>query len=123
MKGLPGILGVVAEIAGAPAAERLALARGGTEMKISGRKDGPLARLIGVEAAEALVDQLGPVKVTIPMAHLRGEGARRAAVAKMIAEGKTAAQAALAADVHERTARRVREAAARGPGPLFDRKD
>lgn len=116
----PGILGKIAEVAGDEAAQKLALRLGGTEMKISGRKDGKLARLVGNEAARKIAEALGPEKFTIPMAHVRGQKGRRLAAAKMLAEGATAAATALACDVHERTAFRVREAVAKGDLPLLD---
>lgn len=116
----PGILGRIAEVAGDGAAEKLALHLGGTEMKISGRKGGKLARLVGDEAAARIAEALGPEKITIPMAHIRGQKARRMAAAKMLNEGATAAATALACDIHERTAFRVREAVAGGSLPLLD---
>lgn len=106
---LPGILGEIAAIAGVRAATRLALRHGGQELKLSAHPQSALASIVGTDAAVAIVEAFGPVKVTIPMAHLRGTRARRAAVAKLIAEGSSAAKAAQACDVHERTARRVRE--------------
>lgn len=107
---LPGILGEIAIIAGSRAAERLALRHGGQELKLSSQAGSALAKTVGVEAAAAIVAAIGPVKVTIPMAHLRGTRARRAAVAKLLADGMSNAKAAETCDVHERTARRVREA-------------
>lgn len=108
MTSWPGILGTVAEVAGDRAAQTLALKLGGCELKISGRKNGKLAQLVGDEAARKIAAALGPEKVTIPMAHLRGQRGRREAAAQMMREGATAAQAAQACDVHERTAWRVK---------------
>lgn len=120
MTAWPGVLARIAEAAGDEAAQKLALRLGGTEMKISGRKGGKLARLVGDEAARKIAEALGPEKITIPMAHVRGQRGRRIAAAKMLAGGATAAQTALACDVHERTAFRVREAVAKGSLPLLD---
>ena len=109
MSQLPGILGVIAEIAGESAATRLALAAGGTEMKFSRHPKSALARIVGAEAAKAIVEVLGPEKYPVPMAHLRGQKGRRTQAAQMLAAGASANDVAKACDVHERTARRVRK--------------
>lgn len=122
MSRLPGILGLIADVAGESAATRLALAAGGTEMKFSKSPKAALARIVGADAAKLIFDEFGAQKYVIPMAHLRGEKGRRAAAAKMLVEGKSANEVARAVDVHERTARRVRNrvSAARQVGlPLF----
>jgi hypothetical protein len=118
---LPGILGEIADVAGEVAALKLAQARGGTEMKISGRAGGVLAQIVGDEAAAKIAELLGPEKYTIPMASVRGRAARQAALAKAMAEGTSSNAAALQHDVHERTARRARRKLKEGPGPLFER--
>jgi hypothetical protein len=118
---LPGILGEIADVAGEVAALKLAQARGGTEMKISGRAGGVLAQIVGDEAAAKIAELLGPEKYTIPMASVRGRAARQAALAKAMAEGTSSNAAALQHDVHERTARRAKRKLKEGPGPLFER--
>ncbi|MFN3858402.1 MAG: helix-turn-helix domain-containing protein [Caulobacter sp.] len=115
---LPGLLGRIAEIAGEAAALNLARELGGQELKISGRPGGKLARIVGDEAAAAIADAFGPEKITVPMAHLRGQKGRRAAAARMMAAGATVTQAARACDIHERTAWRAR-ADEPQPLPLF----
>ncbi|MFN3582595.1 helix-turn-helix domain-containing protein [Phenylobacterium sp.] len=109
MSRLPGILGEIARVAGASAATRLACAAGGTEMKFSAHPGAALAKIVGAEAAKAIVAELGPEKYVIPMAHLRGQKGRQAAAAEMLAQGASANVVAKACDVHERTARRVRK--------------
>ena len=109
MGKLPGLLGVIEAIAGGAAATRLALKAGGTEMKFSSHPKSALARIVGAEAAKAIVAELGAVKYTIPMAHLRGQNGRRAEIARRLAADQSAAEVALACDVHERTVRRVRK--------------
>lgn len=113
-----GFLGLVERLAGLEAAEELVRRRGGTEIKLSAHPKGVLATIVGPEAAKAIVEERGPEKVTVPMANLRGQGAKRAAVARLSAEGKSASQVALICDVHERTVRRVRERL-KTPLPLF----
>lgn len=121
MSRLPGILGEIADVAGEVAAIKLAQARGGTEMKISGRPGGSLAQIVGDEAAAKIAELLGPQKYVIPMASLRGRAARQAALVKAMAEGASSNSAALQHDVHERTARRAKMKLKQGPGPLFER--
>jgi hypothetical protein len=106
---LPGLLGEIERIAGKSAATRLALHAGGTEMKFSANPKSALAKIVGADAAKAIAAELGGEKYTIPMAHIRGQKGRRAQAAKMLADGASANDAAKACDIHERTARRVRE--------------
>lgn len=113
------LFGQVAEILGAEATQKLILRRGGTEMKISGRATGPFAKIVGAAAAKAVVDQIGAVKITIPMATARGQKGRRAMVARLLAQGGKLSATALTADVHERTVRRVRERLKDNSLPLF----
>lgn len=121
MSRLPGILGEIADVAGEVAALKLAQARGGTEMKISGRAGGALAQIVGDEAAAKIAELLGPQKYAIPMASLRGRAARQAALAQAMANPDMSSNtAALQHDVHERTARRARKKMKEGPGPLFE---
>lgn len=117
---LPGILGEIEDVAGTAAALKLARERGGTEMTFSGRPGSVLALIVGDEAAARIADRLGPQKYTIPMANVRGRGARQAAVARMMEGEASASSAARAHDVHERTARRIRTKLKSGNGPLFD---
>lgn len=117
---LTGKLAEIAEVAGVSAALKLARELGGQELKLSDRPDGKLARLVGQEAAVAIVEAFGRgEKLTIPMGHLRGARARREAVARMMANGASVSQAAAAVDVHERTARRAKNRPPK-PLPLFD---
>jgi hypothetical protein len=88
-------------------------------MKLSASVRGPLAKLVGVEPARAIVADLGFGPYIIPMGSVRGPAGRRAAAAKLMAGGANAQEAALACDIHERTARRVRTNLKRSPGPLF----
>lgn len=109
MSHLPGILGTIATVAGEAAALKLARELGGTTIKLSADPAGKLATVVGVEAAEAMVKEWSQgYFLTIPMAHLRGAGARRAQVARMIESKVPTAKAALACDVHDRTAKRIK---------------
>ncbi len=125
MSALPGLLGRIAAVTSDGVALKLAQARGGTEMKFSRRKGGALAKIVGDANAVKIVELLGSERYVIPMAHLRGRGARQLAVAKALAHPEaSSAKIALTHEVHERTARRIRErvktgAMKLGAGPLF----
>lgn len=118
-RAFTGVLAVIAEAAGPAAALKLARELGGTELKLSARRGGKLARIVGHAEARAIVEALGHTKITVPMANLRGARGRREAAARMLREGASAARAALACDVHERTAWRIK-ARTPAPAPLFD---
>lgn len=120
MTTFPGVLGVIERVAGKDAATKLALRAGGTVMTFSPRPSGALAKIVGPEAAKAIVAELGAEKYTIPMAHLRGQKGRRAVAARLLAQGASSAQTSLACDIHERTARRIRKKS-QEKAPLFDR--
>lgn len=121
MSALPGILAEIAEVAGEAAALQLARTLGGTELKVSGRPKGALAKVVGATAAAKIAAALGPTKILVPMASARGQRGRREQVAKMLAEGASARQAALACDVHTRTVERVSRKVRESDAPLFDR--
>lgn len=117
--GLTGKLGEIADVAGTAAALKLVRALGGHEIKLSARPNGKLARIVGQEAARAIVEAMGAAKITIPMANLRGQAGRRAAAARMLDSGASISEAASAVDIHERTAFRVKNTLKK-TGSLFD---
>lgn len=124
MSGLPGILGAVEELAGVEAALQLAREYGGTQISLSDAPGALLVRLIGQEAASAIVQRIGRGKVVVPMATARGQKGRRAQAAALLSKDATATQVALACDMHTRTVWRVKKALKEdGSLPLFDRKD
>lgn len=117
MSRLPGILGDIADVAGLDAALKLARARGGTAMKISGRAGGALAQIVGDDAATKIAELLGSIEYTIPMANLRGQKARRAKARMMLQQGVPSSKVALAVDVHLRTIERLRQRERDDPDP------
>ena len=121
MSRLPGLLAEIELITDTETATRLALRAGGTEMKFSAHPDSALAQIVGAAAAAIIAAKMGPQKFTIPMAHLRGARGRRIAIARMLDADVSATEAAKACDVHERTARRVREKMKKRDPDLFDR--
>lgn len=116
--GFTGRMAEIAEAAGVAAALQLVRELGGREIKLSAKSDGKLARIVGAEAARKIVAALGNEKITVPMAHLRGQRGRREAAARMLDEGASISQVAGAVDVHERTVFRVK-AETKKPGSLF----
>lgn len=83
--------------------------RGGTEITIPKRPEGPwLARTIDTEAATLLLIEFGPAKLTLPMADGRGAGARRRKMRQMLADGASVMDPALACGLHVRTVHKYR---------------
>lgn len=108
MSGLPWFLAEVEKAAGIDAALKLAQVFGGVEISLSAAKSSALARAVGPAAAQAIVQAIGRGKVLVPMATARGARARRASAAQLMANGASDQTAALACDVHIRTAKRIR---------------
>lgn len=125
MSDLPGILATIATVTDEATALKLVQALGGTSLKLSAAPDGKLATVVGVEAAEKIVKEfIQGDTVVIPMANRRGAGARRAAVARMLIDGGKIHTTALACDVHERTAKRMRARLKDQEDlPLFKKRD
>ncbi len=119
---LPGILEHVEAVAGRTAALQLAREFGGTMISVSDAPGAALVRIVGQAAASTLVERLAREKVWVPMAGQRGAGGRRAQAAAMFAAGATTREVALAADIHQRTAKRVK-AQTKTELPLFERRE
>lgn len=108
MTRLPGILADVERAAGHDIALQVLSTFGGQTITFSTAADSALVQAVGPEAAAAIVKKVGGGRVTIPMANARGQRARWAVAAQRLAQGATTNEAAAAADVHERTVRRLR---------------
>lgn len=109
MSRLPGIAGTIADVIGLEATVRLLRWRGGCEIAVPVRPEGSaLAREIGDDAARRMVAHFGPGKLLLPMASVRGAGARRAQALEMLERGASLAEVALACDLHTRTVSRLR---------------
>lgn len=119
---LPRVLRQIEAVVGLKIALAVAERFGGTVISLSAAEGAALAEAVGTAAAEKIVHALGRGRITIPMANVRGQRGRRAAVAQLVAKGVSARDAALACDVHERTVWRVKarpKTAPEAPG-LFD---
>lgn len=106
--GLTGLLGRIADVAGVKAALAVLEAYGGREMSLSAQPTAALASIVGAEAAAAIVQEIGVGKVTIPMAHLRGQRGRREAAFRMLRSGAKIGEVVRAIDIHERTVYRLK---------------
>ncbi|WP_296639154.1 hypothetical protein [Roseinatronobacter sp.] len=127
MTQLPGIAGEIERVIGLDLTVRLLQRRGGCELHIPQRVPGSLlADIVGDDAAAKLAEVIGPGKIVLPCAHLRGQGARREDARAMLRQGASLQQVALACDMHMRTVSRLRaeietEAGLRQPKLPFDR--
>lgn len=109
---LPGILGEIADVAGIEAAWALAMTHGGTRIYIKADPSPGywLVELIGPEAAAAICKYLkvgdSGAYILIPIAKLDQQRRR---LFRALQDGASAAEAARAAGMHERTAFRARK--------------
>ena len=115
----------LAALLGVPAAQRLVEAFGGTEelyIPKTAVAEGvhPIATAIGPEAYRRLVTEFGGLYLTVPMSLHHGQVKGR--VARALADGASAAEAARRAGCTGRYARRVRADQAPDPDQprLFD---
>ena len=129
MTNWPGILAVVAEVAGDAAAAALARERGGIRCYIPATaKDGHwLTELVGREAAEAICRAIGGGEIVVPMA---GDGLAmqtRRRMEEMIRNGMPAPRIARTLGVSERTVwrhkARLRQRDKRQPSLFDDQQD
>ena len=120
MTSLPGLLGDIAEIAGAEIAYRVAAARGGTRASIPPRAQAGhwLTELLGMEEADKICRGLATLDNEGKLRGIRDEiiprgpasllrNARRIA-RQALDEGKPAREAARIAGLHERTIWRMK---------------
>lgn len=125
MNELPGILAEIADIAGEDAALAVAAARGGTQVYIPPvpNRDHWLSRLVGHQAAKEIADRLtcgvGGRRLDLPLGP-KGLIARgRAKVDRLIGDGRSERDIALATGY---TSRAVRMRKARHKGKRDDRQ-
>ena len=101
---LPGIAAEITKAIGPDLTVKLLKARGGTELMVPRRARGTvLAALVGEPAAERVIEALGPGKVVLPCAHLRGAGARKLQAMQLLRAGRSLSEVALECDLHIRT--------------------
>ncbi len=113
---LPHVLAEVAAVAGYDAALKLAEARGGTQIYLPPEPDADhwLSQLLGVAAARAIADRLtcgvGGMRIDLPVGPANPQAARRAEVDRLLREGWSERDIALATRYTIRGIRRRRAA-------------
>ncbi|WP_151720200.1 helix-turn-helix domain-containing protein [Gemmobacter serpentinus] len=111
MTTFPGIAGQIEEAIGVELTTLLLRRWGGCEVSIPKHAQGTkLAEVIGMEAAEILIREIGHGKLVLPCATLRGAKRRRAEAIALLRRGMSASQVALACDLHTRTVHAYRAA-------------
>ncbi|TRD18377.1 hypothetical protein [Palleronia caenipelagi] len=89
------------------AATRLLSLRGGTRIEIPQRPTGSsLSEIIGADGVGRLIEGFGPGRLQLPTGHCRGSGGRRRQAKRMLREGRSIRDVALALDLHMRTVER-----------------
>lgn len=128
MTQLPGIAGEIETVIGLAATVDLIEARGGTTIEIPKRAKGSeLARIIGIDAAQEIIDFYGTGRLSIPMAGLKGRRARerktRDRAFAMIDAGASNMQIALECGLSRRAVQNYRQQYGEDPNgdqlPLF----
>jgi hypothetical protein len=106
---LPGIAAEIVALIGLDLTVKLLKERGGTDIEIPARARGSaLAGIVGVRAAEIMVAGMGRGRITLPCAHMRGQGRRRHEARAMLRAGRSVREVALACDMHQRSVARIK---------------
>lgn len=117
---LPKVLAEIAEVAGLDAALQLAQTRGGTEIYIPAAcgPDHWLTQAVGQDAAQAICRHFagaGPgIRLELPLGPTGSAARARRTIDRLIAEGRSEREIALAVGCTGRTVRRRRRRAAGG---------
>jgi DNA-binding NarL/FixJ family response regulator len=99
-----GLAGQIEEAIGREATATLLARWGGCQISVPVKAEGSaLAGVIGVEAATQLIAVFGHGKMTLPCADARGMKRRRAEAIRMLRDGYSLQEVALACDLHTRT--------------------
>jgi len=111
MTVFPGIAGEIEQIIGQELTIVLLRRWGGCEVSIPKNAQGTkLAEVIGMEAATALIREIGHGRVVLPCGTFRGAKRRRAEAMTLLRQGMSVSQVALACDLHTRTVHGYRAA-------------
>lgn len=109
MTTFPGIAGEIEALIGVELTVLLLRRWGGCQTTFPRRARGSvLAEVVGIAAAEIIIREIGPGKVTLPCASMRGQKRRRAEAKQMLRDGASLQAVALACDMHTRTVSRLR---------------
>lgn len=104
MSLFPGIAGEIESLIGQELTTLLLRRWGGCQISIPVRAKGSkLAEVVGLDAAEAVIREIGPGKITLPCGSMRGARRRKAEAMAMLRAGASLQQVALECDLHTRT--------------------
>jgi DNA-binding NarL/FixJ family response regulator len=99
-----GLAGDIEQAIGREATSALLGRWGGCQISLPVKANGSaLAGVIGIEAATQLIAVFGHGKITLPCADARGMKRRRAEAIRMLRDGASLQEVALACDLHTRT--------------------
>lgn len=114
--GLTGIAAEIVDVIGPDMAACLLHLRGGTKITVPKKAEGSwLAGVIGLENTQLMIWAFGPGDLRLPTGNRRGVAGRREAAKRMLAEGASTLEVALALDLHTRTVENYRAAMKRDP--------
>lgn len=106
-----GIAAEIEEAIGTEMAGRLLRLRGGTKITVPKKPEGSwLASIIGPENTQLMIWAFGPGDLRLPTGNQRGVAGRREAAKRMLAQGASTLEVALALDLHTRTVEKYRAA-------------
>jgi hypothetical protein len=108
MTVFPGVAGEIEALIGAERTVDLLRRWGGCQISIPVKARGSsLAQVVGVEAAEAIIREIGPGKLTLPCGSIRGmrriQAETKAAAMEALRSGASLQQVALDFGLHTRT--------------------
>jgi hypothetical protein len=104
MSTFPGIAGDIEALIGVELTTLLLRRWGGCQVNLPSRAPGSkLAEVVGVDAAQKIIDGIGHGKVTLPCGTMRGVKRRKAEAMQMLRNGASLQQVALSCDLHTRT--------------------
>jgi len=104
MTMFPGIAGEIEQLIGAELTTALLRRWGGQQVNLPARAAGSqLAEVVGVEAAQKIIDGIGHGKITLPCGSVRGAKRRKAEAVALLRRGHSLSEVAAACDLHSRT--------------------
>lgn len=104
MTSFPGIAAEISQLIGTELTTALLRRWGGQQVNLPARAEGSvLAEVVGVEAAQKIIDGIGHGKITLPCGSVRGARRRKAEAIAMLRRGASLAEVAAACDLHSRT--------------------
>lgn len=101
---LTGVAAEIEDLIGTELTLKLLAERGGTRVVVPMKAPGSvLAEIVGEDAAEMIIDEMGSGPIVLPTANFRGMRARRARGCEMLRRGASLQEVALEIGCHTRT--------------------